>query len=286
MKRKLEIALTPFDNQSTGNRFRPGKWAFYALCGAIFMFLVLPIFVIIPISFSSARFLQFPPQGFSLQWYADYFGSRNWIYATLRSFQVGILTMITATILGTLASFAIVRGDFRGKRLVYGIMLSPLIIPVIITSVAIYYFFAKLHLVGTLSGLVLAHTVLALPFVVVNVTATLQGFDITLERAAISLGANRLVTFMKVTFPLIWPGIVSGSLFAFITSFDEVVVAIFLAGSKPTLPKQMWDGIRISINPTISAVASLMIVFSILLLLFLSFQILTRRSQKMKRVER
>jgi len=286
MKRKLEIALTPFDNQSTGNRFRPGKWAFYALCGAIFMFLVLPIFVIIPISFSSARFLQFPPQGFSLQWYADYFGSRNWIFATVRSFQVGILTMITATILGTLASFAIVRGDFRGKRLVYGIMLSPLIIPVIITSVAIYYFFAKLHLVGTLSGLVLAHTVLALPFVVVNVTATLQGFDITLERAAISLGANRLVTFMKVTFPLIWPGIVSGSLFAFITSFDEVVVAIFLAGSKPTLPKQMWDGIRISINPTISAVASLMIVFSILLLLFLSFQILTRRSQKMKRVER
>ncbi len=286
MKRKLEIALTPFDNQSTGNRFRPGKWAFYALCGAIFMFLVLPIFVIIPISFSSARFLQFPPQGFSLQWYADYFGSRNWIYATVRSFQVGILTMITATILGTLASFAIVRGDFRGKRLVYGIMLSPLIIPVIITSVAIYYFFAKIHLVGTLSGLVLAHTVLALPFVVVNVTATLQGFDITLERAAISLGANRLVTFMKVTFPLIWPGIVSGSLFAFITSFDEVVVAIFLAGSKPTLPKQMWDGIRISINPTISAVASLMIVFSILLLLFLSFQILTRRSQKMKGVER
>jgi putative spermidine/putrescine transport system permease protein len=261
-----------------------GKWLFYLLCALIFMYLVLPIFVIIPISFSSARFLQFPPQGFSLQWYADYFGSRNWTYATMRSFQVAVLTMITATILGTLASLAIVRGRFRGKRLVYGLILSPLIIPVIITSVAVYYLFAKLHLVGTLWGLVLAHTSLAIPFVVVNVTATLQGFDITLERAALSLGANRLVTFMKVTFPLVWPGIVSGSLFAFITSFDEVVIAIFLTGSKPTLPKQMWDGIRISLNPTISAVASLLIVFSILLLL--SLHILTRRSQKMRGASR
>ena len=272
------------DNQTNIHRFFSGKWLFYLLCALIFMFLVLPVFVIVPISFSSARFLQFPPKGFSLQWYVEYFTSRNWVYATVRSFQVGILTMIMATILGTLASFAIVRGDFRGKRLVYGIILSPLIIPVIITSVAIYYFFAKLHLVGTLWGLVLAHTVLAIPFVVVNVTATLQGFDITLERAALSLGANRLVTFMKVTFPLIWPGIVSGSLFAFITSFDEVVVAMFLAGSKPTLPKQMWDGIRIAINPTITAVASLLIVFSILLLL--SLHVLTGRSQRMKRMER
>jgi putative spermidine/putrescine transport system permease protein len=256
------------------------KWIFYLLCAVIFMFLVLPIFVIIPISFSSARFLQFPPQGFSLQWYVEYFTGRNWTYATLRSFQVGALAMITATVLGTLASLAIVRGDFKGKRLVYGIILSPLIIPVIITSVALYYFFAKLHLVGTLWSLVLAHTVLAIPFVVVNVTATLQGFDITLERAALSLGANRFVTFMRVTLPLIWPGIMSGALFAFITSFDEVVVAMFLTGSKPTLPKQMWDGIRISINPTISAVASLLIVFSIFLLL--SLHLLTRRSQKMR----
>ena len=272
------------DKGTENRQFLWGKWLFYFLCGLIFMYLVLPIFVIIPISFSSARFLQFPPQGFSLQWYADYFGSRNWTYATIRSFQVGVLTMITATILGTLASLAIVRGRFRGKRLVYGLILSPLIIPVIITSVAIYYFFAKFHLVGTLWGLVLAHTALAIPFVVVNVTATLQGFDITLERAALSLGANRLVTFMKVTFPLVWPGIVSGSLFAFITSFDEVVIAIFLTGSKPTLPKQMWDGIRISLNPTISAVASLLIVFSILLLL--SLHILTRRSQKMRGASR
>ncbi len=256
------------------------KWIYYLICTLIFIFLVMPIFVIIPISFSSSRFLQFPSQGFSLQWYAKYFGSRNWISATLRSFQVGILTMLFATILGTLASFALLRGDFKGKRLLYGMILSPIIIPVIITSVAVYYIFANIRMVGSIWGLVLAHTVLALPFVVVNVTATLQGFDITLERAALSLGANRLVTFLRVTFPVIWPGIISGALFAFITSFDEVVVAIFLCGSKPTLPKQMWDGIRISINPTITAVASLLIIFSVLLLL--SLQILNRRSAKMR----
>ncbi len=247
------------------------RWPFYLICTLIFLFLVLPIFIIIPISFSASRFLEFPPKGFSLQWYAKYLGSRNWTSATLRSFQVGILTTLFATILGTLASFALIRGEFRGKRLMYGIILSPLVIPVIITAIAVYYLFSKFHLIGSLWGLVLAHTILALPFVVVNVTATLQGFDVTIERAALSLGANRLITFFKVTLPIIWPGIMSGALFAFITSFDEVVIAIFLCGSKPTLPKQMWDGIRIAINPTISAVSSLLIVLSIILLLTLTF---------------
>jgi putative spermidine/putrescine transport system permease protein len=246
-----------------------------------FMFLVLPIFVIIPISFSPASYLQFPPRGFSLRWYAAYFGSSNWISATLVSFQVALVTMIIATLLGTLASLALVRGEFKGKKLIYGIILSPMIIPVIVIAVATYYLFARFHLVGTKPGLILAHTVLAVPFVVVNVTATLQGFDITLERAALSLGANRRTTFMKVTFPLIKPGMISGALFAFITSFDEVVIAIFISGIRAaTLPKQMWDGLREVINPTISAVASLLIVFSILLLL--SAEILRRRSVRIK----
>ncbi len=257
-------------------RFTLGRCVLYIACALIFMYLILPVFVILPISFSSSKFLQFPPTGFSLQWYGKFFANRNWISATLRSFQVAILTTILSTILGTMASFAFVRGQFRGKKLLYGMVLSPLIIPVIITAVATYYIFARVRMIGTIWALVLAHTVLALPFVVVNVTSTLQGFDITLERAALSLGANRLVTFFKVTFPLIWPGVVSGALFAFITSFDEVVIAIFLSGSRPTLPKQMWDGIRIAINPTISAVASLLIVFSILLLL--SLQLFSGRS--------
>jgi putative spermidine/putrescine transport system permease protein len=266
-------------NQAANNNFFSWRWLFYLLCVFIFLFLILPIFVIIPISFSSARFLQFPPQGFSLQWYADYFGSRTWVSATILSFQVAILTMLCATFLGTLASLALVRGNFKGKKLIYAMLLSPLIIPVIIVGVSLYYFFSWLHLIGTMWGLVMAHTCLALPFVVVNVTATLQGFDITLERAALSLGASRFTTFMKVTFPLIRPGVITGALFAFITSFDEVVVAIFITGSRAvTLPRQMWDGIRISINPTISAVASLLIVFSIFLLL--STEMLRRYSKK------
>jgi putative spermidine/putrescine transport system permease protein len=266
-------------NQAANNNFFSWRWLFYLLCGFIFLFLILPIFVIIPISFSSARFLQFPPQGFSLQWYADYFGSRTWVSATILSFQVAILTMLCATFLGTLASLALVRGNFKGKKLIYAMLLSPLIIPVIIVGVSLYYFFSWLHIIGTMWGLVMAHTCLALPFVVVNVTATLQGFDITLERAALSLGASRFTTFMKVTFPLIRPGVITGALFAFITSFDEVVVAIFITGSRAvTLPRQMWDGIRISINPTISAVASLLIVFSIFLLL--STEMLRRYSKK------
>ncbi|UCF96147.1 MAG: ABC transporter permease [Spirochaetaceae bacterium] len=257
-----------------------GRFVLYIVCGLIFIYLIMPIFVILPISFSSSRFLQFPPTGFSLQWYEKFFSGRNWISATIRSFQVAVLTTVFATILGTLASFAFVRGQFPGKKLLYGMVLSPLIIPVIITAVATYYIFARVRLIGTIWALVFAHTALALPFVVVNVTSTLQGFDITLERAALSLGASRLVTFLRVTFPLIWPGVVSGALFAFITSFDEVVIAIFLTGSRPTLPKQMWDGIRIAINPTISAVSSLLIVFSIILLL--SLQLFTGRSMRMR----
>ena len=267
------------ENQAANHNFFSGRWLVYLLCAFIFLFLILPTFVIIPISFSSAKFLQFPPQGFSLQWYADYFGSRTWVSATILSFQVAILTMLCATFLGTLASLALVRGNFKGKKLIYAMLLSPLVIPVIIVGVSLYYFFSWLHLIGTMWGLVMAHTCLALPFVVVNVTATLQGFDITLERAALSLGASRLTTFMKVTFPLIRPGVITGALFAFITSFDEVVIAIFITGSRAvTLPRQMWDGIRISINPTISAVASLLIVFSIFLLL--STEMLRRYSEK------
>jgi putative spermidine/putrescine transport system permease protein len=248
---------------------RPGRYLLYLLCALIFVYLVLPIFVIIPISFSASKYLQFPPQGFSLQWYDQFFHGRNWMAATLRSFQVAVLTAFLATVLGTMASLALVRGEFPGKRLLYGLIISPLIVPVIIAAVAVYYVFAFFRMVGTIWALVLAHTALALPFVVVNVTATLQGFDVTLERAALSLGANRLVTFLRVILPLTWPGIFSGALFAFITSFDEVVVAIFLAGATPTLPKQMWDGIRVAINPTISAAASLLITLSVVLLLVL-----------------
>ena len=226
---------------------------------ATLTFLVAPLAVVLPISFSAAKYLTFPPPGWSLQWYARYFGSREWMSATVRSFEVAVLTTAAATVVGTAAALAL-RQPFRGRSLVRLIVLAPLVVPVIIVAIAIYGLYAQLKLVGTLSGLVLAHTVLALPFVVVIVSATLHGIDETLELAAQNLGANRWHTFRLVTLPLIRPGVVSAALLAFITSFDEVVVAIFVSGTQAaTLPKQMWDGIRTEIDPTVAAVSTLLI---------------------------
>jgi len=237
---------------------------------AMLLFLILPIFIIIPLSFSAERYLQFPPHGFSLQWYANFFTTDTWIRATWTSLKIAFLVMILATLLGTLASFFFVRANFRGKGLIYSFILSPMIIPVIIVAIAIYFFFAKLKLIGTLAGMVFAHTILAIPFVTVIVTATLQGFDVNLEKAAMNLGANRLKTFFKITFPLIRTGVSSGALFAFLTSFDEVIIAIFISGiAANTLPKKMWDSITMETDPTITAVATMLIVVTVTLLTFI-----------------
>lgn len=225
----------------------------------VLAFLALPLTVVVPISFSAAKYLTFPPPGWSTQWYERYFGSREWMSATGRSFEVALLTTLTATAVGTAAALAL-RRPFRGSSLVRLILLAPLVVPVIIVAIGIYGLYARLRMVGTLHGLVFAHTVLALPFVVVVVSATLRGLDGTLELAAQNLGANRWQTFRHVTLPLIRPGVASGALLAFITSFDEVVVAIFVSGTHAaTLPKQMWDGIRTEIDPTVAAVSTLLI---------------------------
>jgi putative spermidine/putrescine transport system permease protein len=178
------------------------------------------------------------------------------------------MTTVFSTILGTLAAYTFVRGKFRGKQLLYPVILSPTIIPIIILALVYYFFFSKLRLIGSPWGLILAHTVLAIPFVVINVSATLKGFDFTLEKAAMNLGANPIQAFLRVTLPLIKPGIIAGALFAFITSFDEIVVAMFICGTTAvTLPKRMLDGIRTEINPTISAVSTLEIIGVIIILL-------------------
>lgn len=250
----------------------------YLVAGFVFAILVLPILIVIPISFSSAEFLRFPPPGFSLQWYERYFTNVSWIEPTIRSFQIASITCITATILGTILAFVLVKGKFPGKNIIYSFALSPMVIPPIITAIAIYFFYSKLRLVGTITGLVIAHTVLALPFVLVLVSTTLKGFDVTLERASLSLGANPLKTFLFVTLPIIRPGVLSGALFAFITSFDELICAIFIAGVKATtLPKKMWDGLLMEINPTIAAVSSLLIGISIFLMVMVA--ILERRAE-------
>jgi len=236
----------------------------------ILAFLILPVFIIIPLSFEAQRYLEFPPKGFSLQWYKSFFTNYDWTMATWTSFKIAVSVMILATILGTLASFCFVRKDFRGKELLFGFMLSPMVMPVIILAIAIYFFFARLKLIGSVLGMILAHTILAVPFVIVIVTATLQGFDVNLEKAAMNLGANRLRTFFKITFPLIRTGVLSGALFAFLTSFDEVIIAIFISGTTAgTLPKKMWDSMTMETDPTITAIATMLIGLTAALLLFL-----------------
>jgi putative spermidine/putrescine transport system permease protein len=250
-------------------------------CATVFIFLMLPLFVILPISFSASPYLEFPPRGFSFQWYQRYLHSSAWIDSTLLSIRVALLTTFFSTVIGTLASLGLAKSKFRGKRFINALIISPMVVPAIIIAVSFYFLFAKWNLIGTASGLILAHTVMALPFVVVNVTAALKGFDERLEQAAMNLGANRFETFMKITLPLISPGVITGALFAFITSFDEIVIAIFIAGSRAaTLPKQMWDGIRMEINPTTAAVSTLLVAISILLLL--TVEMLRRHSEKKK----
>lgn len=246
---------------ATFGQSRPFLWAHTVL---VLGFLLIPLVIIIPMSFGSALSLEFPPRSFSLQWYVKYFSSPAWVNATVVSFQVATATTILATVLGTLAAFGLVRGRFAGREALYTFMLSPLIIPAIIVAVASYLLFAKVHLVGTKTAIVLAHTVIALPLVIVNVAASLKGFDENIERAAMSAGADRLQTFRYVTLPIIRPGFVAGAIFAFIASFDEVVIAVFLSGPhSTTLPKRMWDSVLLETDPTISAISTLLIVATV-----------------------
>lgn len=226
-------------------------------------FLILPVTVIFPLSFSASPYLEFPPRGWSLQWYRNYFGRPDWIGATFLSLKVGVATSMLATCIGTLAAFGFTRRQFSGQNLLLGLVLSPILMPGIIVAVAVYFFYARIGLVGNPLGLVLAHTVLATPFVVLTVTASLKVFDRTLELAGMSLGGTPLYTFVRVTLPLIRPGILSGAIFAFVTSFDELIVALFVSGTTSvTLPKRMWDGVRVELDPTIAAVAAVLVTVS------------------------
>ena len=242
--------------------------ALVVACTAIYIFLMLPLLVVFPISLSSAAYMQFPPPGFSWQWYERYLDDPQWIDATVRSLSVAVATAILALALGVPLAFSLVRGKFPGRWLVDRIALAPLIVPTIIVSVAVYGLFAKLKLIGEWYGLVIAHTVLALPFVVLVMSAGLRDFDRALEQAAEGLGASRARTLLKITLPLLRPSLVSAGLLAFISSFDELVVALFLAGPNMTLPKKMFDNILMEIDPTIAAVSVMQILLvSVVLIL-------------------
>ena len=229
-------------------------------CAAIYFFLMLPLLVVFPISLSSAAYMQFPPPGLSWQWYERFLDDPQWVDATVRSLYVGVATAVLALALGVPLAFSLVRGKFPGRVLIDRLALAPVIVPTIILSVAVYGLFAKLKLIGAWYGLVVAHTVLALPFVVLVMTAGLRDFDRGLEQAAAGLGAGRVRTLLRVTLPLLRPSLVSAGLLAFISSFDELVVALFLAGPNMTLPKKMFDNILMEIDPTIAAVSVMQIL--------------------------
>ncbi|GEO81247.1 ABC transporter permease [Pararhodospirillum oryzae] len=251
----------------------------------VFAFLMVPLLAIIPLSFNGGPFLTYPLQGVSLRWYETVLSDPDWASALRNSLIVGSVSTGIATVLGTLAAVGLARARFPGHGLVMAVVLSPMIVPVVIVAVGFYLFFAPLGLTGSYAGLILAHTALAVPFVVITVSATLQGYDVTLSRAAASLGAGPLLTFRRVTLPLIAPGVASGGLFAFATSFDEVVVVLLVAGpGQRTLPREMFSGIRESINPSIMAVATLLIVFSTLLLITL--EVLRRHNEKVRGIAR
>ncbi|WIW50266.1 ABC transporter permease (plasmid) [Bradyrhizobium sp. 62B] len=251
------------------------------ICGAVLLFLIAPILAIIPLSFNSVPFFSYPMPGVSLRWYEEFFFTARWQGALQNSIFVAVSVTLLATLLGTLAALGLSRRSFPWRAAVMTVLISPMVVPVVITAVGMYFFYADVGLLNSYTGLILAHTTLAAPFVVITVTATLTGFDESLTRAAAGLGARPTTVFVKIIMPLILPGMISGSLFAFLTSFDEVVVALFVASAdQRTLPKVMFSGIREEISPTITAAASVLILFSILMLT--TVELLRRRSERLR----
>lgn len=223
------------------------------------LFLIAPTVIIVIMSFTSSQLLRFPPAGVSGRWYSDFFHDETWTSSAITSVKVGLLSALLATVLGTLTALGVMRGRYRGRSLVIALTLSPLVVPLIVVAVGMNLMFSEWGLTGSLVGLILAHATLALPFVVVNVAASLRTVDPRLEMAARTLGASPLRAFRRITLPLIMPAVAIGALFAFITSWDEVVVAIFLSSSLVrTLPVVMWSEVHDSIQPTIAAVASML----------------------------
>jgi len=249
------------------------------IVGLCILYIVSPILVVVPISFSSGSFLSYPLPGFSLKWYATILEPYPWMFALKNSLVIAFATTVIATVMGTLAAYGFSSIEFRLKPLIIAMITCPLVIPVVITALASYFFMARLGLLGSYAALILSHTVLALPFVFITVTATLQGFDRTVVRAAISLGASPLKAFLTTTLPLNLPGIFAGAVFAFITSFDDVVIALFLASpAQQTLPRQLFGGLRDQMDPSLVAIATLIIAVSVVL--FATIGCLQRWSRK------
>ncbi|KUP94731.1 ABC transporter permease [Tritonibacter horizontis] len=263
-------------------------FSFRVICGAIFVFLITPILVVMPLSFNAENFftftpemLRFDPAGYSLKHYRDFLSNDGWQQALWNSLRIAPMATILSVGFGTLAAIGLSQPHVPFRRAIMAILISPMIVPLIISAAGMYFFYSRIGLQGTYMGVVLAHAALGIPFVIITVTATLVGFDHSLTRAAANMGAGPVTTFFRVQMPLILPGVISGGLFAFITSFDEVVVVLFVgsAGQK-TLPWQMFIGLREQISPTILAVATILVGISICLLT--TVELLRRRSERLR----
>ena len=261
---------------------------FLTICTLIFLFLIVPILVVIPLPFNAQPYFTFTPEmlsldpeGYSTRWYSAFFNDTNWQKAVKNSLIIAFFSTIISTFLGTLAALGLSQKDFPFKTTIMGILISPMVVPLIISAAGMFFFYARINLLGTHLGVILAHAALATPFVVITVTATLTGFDHSLTRAASNLGSSPTNTFFRITVPLITPGVSSGALFAFIASFDEVIVVLFVGSvHQRTIPWAMFSGIREEISPTILAVATLLICFSIGLLFMV--ELLRRRNERLR----
>lgn len=283
-------------------------YVYLAICVAIFIFLIVPIIIIVPLSFNAEPYftftegmLSFDPDAFSMRWYADIFkngmaapeeplswawfsdswNNSQWLLAARNSFFIATFATIVATTLGTLAALGLSRPEMPARGVITGLLISPMIVPLVITATGMFFFYSDIGLAKSYTGIILAHATLGVPFVIITVTATLTGFDTSLIRASASLGASPTTTFFKVIMPLILPGMISGALFAFITSLDEVVVMLFVADvEQRTIPRQMFSGLREQISPTILAVATVLVIVSIALLT--AVELLRRRSERLR----
>ncbi|MEX0759055.1 MAG: ABC transporter permease [Tistlia sp.] len=262
---------------------------FRVICGFVFLFLIAPILIIIPLSFNAEPYFTFTEgmlalerSAFSTRWYEMFMSDARWMNSVKNSVVVAFFSTILATALGTTAALGLSRSLMPARTFFMSVLISPMVVPLIITAAGIYFFYSSVGLTNSLVGIILAHTALGTPFVVITVTATLIGFDHSLTRASAMLGADPRQTFFKITMPLIMPGVISGALFAFVTSFDEVVVVLFIAlnPAEYTIPRQMWSGIREQISPAILAVATCLIGLSIVLMTVL--ELLRRRSERLR----
>lgn len=267
---------------------RLGAWALRVSAWLVLLFLILPILVIVPLSFNAEPFFSFTPgmlrldpDAYSMKWYAAITESGVWLPAIRNSFFIGICATLIATTLGTIASVGLASSNMPGRRLITALLLSPMIVPLIIVAAGMFFFYSRFDLVATYTGIIIAHAALGVPFVIITVTASMAGFDQSLYRAGLSLGASPVKVYKDVVFPVIRPGVISGALFAFVTSFDEIVLVLFLAGpGQQTIPRQMFSGLRELISPTILAVATLLVIVSVALLV--SIELLRRRSERIR----